>query len=167
MLWLSDPRGDPPVFEIDVGLLRPHSRGSVRLRFADPADLPKITLPGLVDRSDLERLAEAYVRGLEVAHRPEIRRLCLEPPSPEARGVQEVRDMLLANSDSFPHVVGTCAMGPGSEEGAVVDASGRVHGTERLSVVDASIVPTGPSAFTHLPTSMIAERLSAQIASSA
>lgn len=59
MLWLSDPRGDPPVFEIDVGLLRPRSRGTVRLRSADPADTPKIRLPGLVDRSDLERLAEA------------------------------------------------------------------------------------------------------------
>ena len=41
--------------------------------------------------------------------------------------------------------------------------SERVHGTERLSVVDASIVPNGPSAFTHIPTVMIAERLSEQI----
>jgi choline dehydrogenase-like flavoprotein len=56
-------------------------------------------------------------------------------------------------------------MGPRPEEGAVVGASGRVHGTERLSVVDASIVPTGPSAFTHIPTVMLAERISEQIAS--
>jgi len=34
MLCLSDPRGDPPVFEIDAGLLRPRSRGTVRLRSA-------------------------------------------------------------------------------------------------------------------------------------
>jgi choline dehydrogenase-like flavoprotein len=40
-----------------------------------------------------------------------------------------------------------------------------VHATDRLSVVDASIVPNGPSAFTHLPTIMIAERLSEEIAS--
>ena len=73
--------------------------------------------------------------------------------------------MIRADSYSFPHVVGTCAMGPRPDEGAVVDTSGRVHGTERLSVVDASIVPNGPSAFTHIPTIMIAERLSQQIAS--
>jgi choline dehydrogenase-like flavoprotein len=55
-------------------------------------------------------------------------------------------------------------MGPRPDEGAVVDSAGRVRGTERLSVVDASIVPNGPSGFTHLPTVMIAERLSEQIA---
>src|SRR5438552_12083535 len=44
---------------------------------------------------------------------------------------------------------------------AVVDAEGRVHGAERLSVVDASIMPDVPSGFPHFPTIMlIAERLS-------
>ena len=55
-------------------------------------------------------------------------------------------------------------MGPRPDDGAVVDPAGRVHGTERLSVVDASIVSNGPSAFTHIPTVMIAERLSDEIA---
>jgi choline dehydrogenase-like flavoprotein len=52
-----------------------------------------------------------------------------------------------------------------AEAGAVVDPSGQVHGIEGLSVVDASIMPDVPSGFTHLPTIMIAERLSAAIAS--
>ena len=55
-------------------------------------------------------------------------------------------------------------MGPRPDDGAVVDSTGRVHGTERLSVVDASIMPNGPSGFTHISTVMIAERLSEQIA---
>jgi choline dehydrogenase-like flavoprotein len=54
---------------------------------------------------------------------------------------------------------GVCSMCPRPDDGAVVDTSGRVHGAERLSVVDASIVPNGPSGFTHIPTVMIAERL--------
>jgi choline dehydrogenase-like flavoprotein len=58
-------------------------------------------------------------------------------------------------------------MGPRPEDGAVVDTTGRVYGAERLFVVDASIVPNGPSAFTHLPTLMLAERLSEQIPLSA
>lgn len=55
-------------------------------------------------------------------------------------------------------------MGLRPADGAVVDTSGRVHGTDRLSVADASIIPNGPSAFTHIPTVMIAERLSEQLA---
>jgi len=55
-------------------------------------------------------------------------------------------------------------MGPSPSDGAVVDAAGRVFGFEGLRVVDASIMPTVPSGFTHLPTIMIAERLSEQIA---
>ena len=55
-------------------------------------------------------------------------------------------------------------MGPRPADGAVADTAGRVHGAECLSVVDASIVPNGPSGFTHIPTVMIAERLSEQIA---
>ena len=164
MLWLSDPRGDPPIFEIDVVLLRPRARGAVRLRSADPTDPPCIQLPGLLDPLDVERLAEGYRRGCEVANRPELRRLCDAPLSPQPTAAAELPDMIRSEAYSFPHVVGTCSMGPEPDHGAVVDASGRVHGTERLSVVDASIGPNGPSAFTHLPTIMLAERLSEQLA---
>jgi choline dehydrogenase len=165
MLWLSDPRGDPPIFEIDVGLLRPRSRGTVRLRSPDPAVPPRIDLPNLRDPFDVERLAQAYLRGLEVANRPEIRRLSDDPPPPEVREGDELVEMIDTNGYSLPHVVGTCAKGPQPDLGAVVDASGTVHGTERLSIVDASIVPNGPSAFTHIPAIMLAARLSEQIAS--
>ena len=82
----------------------------------------------------------------------------------EAGAAGELPDLIRANSYSFPHVTGTCAMGPRPDDGAVVDTSGRVHGTGQLSVADASIVPNGPSAFTHIPVVMIAERLSEQIA---
>ena len=94
MFWLSDPRGDPPTFEIDVVLLRPRSRGTVRLRSPDPADPPLIELPGLRDPSDVDRLAEAYDRGLKVANRPELRRLCIDAPSPGVHGDQDVRDLI-------------------------------------------------------------------------
>jgi len=164
MFWLSDPRGDPPRFEIDVVLLRPRSRGSVRLRSRDPADPPLIELPGLRDPSDVDRLAEAYARGLEVANRPELRRLCTDPPSLGVQEDPDLRDLIRANGYSLPHVVGTCSMGCRPEDGAVVDTSGRVHGAERLSVIDGSIIPNGPAAFTHLPTIMLAERISEHFA---
>jgi choline dehydrogenase len=164
MLWLSDPRGDPPIFEIDVVLLKPHSRGTVRLRSADPADPPLVKLPNVSDPSDVDRLVEGYRRALEVASQPEVRHLCADPPSPDIGAADELPAMIRANSYSFPHVVGTCSMGPRPEDGAVVDVSGNMHGTERLSIIDASIVPNGPSGFTHLPTVMIAERLTEHVA---
>ncbi|MFL5776624.1 MAG: GMC oxidoreductase [Chloroflexota bacterium] len=55
-------------------------------------------------------------------------------------------------------------MGPRPDEGAVVDANGGVHGIEGLFVADASIIPEPPSGFSHLPTLMLAERLSEVVA---
>jgi choline dehydrogenase len=165
MLWISEPASDPdgpPIFEIDPVLLKPRSRGRVTLRSADPADAPRIELPKL-DRFDVERLAEAYQRGWEVATHPEMRTFCAPPSTPDP-GDPDLSDWIRRSVYSLPHVVGTCAMGRSSADGAVVDVTGRVHGTERLFVVDASIMPTVPSGFTHIPTVMIAERLSEEIA---
>jgi choline dehydrogenase len=167
MFWMSDPTGsgsEPSSFELEVVLLRPRSRGKVWLASADPAQPPVIQLPSLSDPSDLERLAEGYRRALEVANRPELRRLGADPP-PAGRKQEELLKLIRAEAYSVPHVVGTCAMGRRPEDGAVVDPSGRVHGVERLNVVDASIMPDVPSGFTHVPTIMIAERLSERIAS--
>jgi choline dehydrogenase len=66
---------------------------------------------------------------------------------------------LRAKVSSYHHPVGTCAMGPSVERGAVVDARGRVHGADGLFVADASIMPDIPAANTHLPTTMVAERI--------
>ena len=46
----------------------------------------------------------------------------------------------------------------------MVDPSGSVHGSQRLNVTDASIMPDAPSGFTHLPTIMVAEHLAADLA---
>jgi len=165
MLWTSDPQGEPPSFEIDVVLLKPRSRGSVRLRSPDPMEPPRIDLPGVREPSDVDRLLEGYRRAEELANDPRVRRLTGDHPSPigdDVRGGAWIR----ANSYSIPHVVGTCTMGPSPDDGAVVDAAGNVHGAERLSVVDASIMPEAPSGFPHLVTIMMAERLSERIAAS-
>ena len=156
MLWIADPTEEDTEYGAEVVLLRPRSRGSVRLRSSDPNDPPVIELPNLDDPSDVERLAEGYMRALEVATQPALRRHCSELRPAEPKDVEAlIRNELF----SIPHTVGTCAMG------FVVDASGSVFGVDGLSVVDASIIPDEPSGFTHLPTIMIAERLSEQIAS--
>lgn len=163
MLWFADPDGDPPSWSIEAVLLKPRSRGSVRLRSADPTDPPRIELPGLSEPTDLERLTEGYLRAHAVASMPELQRRYAEPVPAPPHG-DELQRRVRGTAYSVPHVVGTCSMGGKPDDGAVVDASGQVHGLEGLYVVDASIMPDVPSGFTHLSTIMIAERLSEVIA---
>ncbi len=166
MLWPADPYDDPPVFTIDVALLKPRSRGRVQLRSSKPVDPPRIELRCLTEPTDLIRLAEGYRRAYEVAARPQLRQLCSGPLPPEAKGDLEMQSLVRQNAYPLPHVFGTCVMGRSPDEGAVVDSAGRVYGTERLFVVDASIMPSVPSGFTHIPTIALAERLAEGIAAS-
>lgn len=57
------------------------------------------------------------------------------------------------------HASGTCRMGPAGDRLAVTDMQGRVHGVAQLRVVDASLMPSLPSANTNIPTIMIAEKI--------
>ncbi len=163
MFWVTDPAGDEPRFYFDPVLLRPRSRGFVRLRSADPTEPPRITLPGVRESADVDRLVEGYRRGLELANRQEIRQLCEVPAPPDPGNLAALRRAVVEKAYSIPHVVGTCAMGPSPESGAVVDALGRVYGVAGLAVVDASIIPEPPSGFPHIITIMIAEHLSAKL----
>ena len=159
MFWVVDPHGDEPGFWFESVLLKPDARGSVRLRSADPGDPPRISLPRARD-PDVDRLAEAYRLGLELANHASIRRQATEPAPSAPSTPGALRRQITAAAYSIPHVVGTCAMGPSAEAGAVVDALGRVHGIEGLSVIDASIIPEPPSGFPHIVTIMLAEHLS-------
>jgi choline dehydrogenase len=158
MLWLSDPGGDPPAFEIDAVLLRPQSAGRVSLRSADPRQPPRIELPAPTERADADRLAEGVRRAAEVASHPELRRCGAIPPEPVPAGGAELRAFIEAERYTLPHMVGTCALG------AVVGPDGSVHGTRALSVADASVIPEALSGFPHLPTIMVAERVAERLA---
>ncbi|RPJ36786.1 MAG: dehydrogenase, partial [Chloroflexi bacterium] len=69
--------------------------------------------------------------------------------------------VLLQRVEPFHHPVSTCKMGKADDPSAVVDPQGRVYGLENLRVVDASILPSIPSAPTNLTTLMVAERCAA------
>ena len=155
MIWTGDPEVDDEV-ELGVVLLKPRSRGRVRLRSADPREAPVIELPALNDPEDVERLAEGYRIALEAANRPELRAVCAGSAPSEPDG--DLEELIRDDAYSLPHVVGTCTMGD------VVDAREQVQGVDGVTVADASIMPEAPSGFTHFPTIMIAERLSEQIA---
>jgi choline dehydrogenase len=170
-LFAAGPFADPAspaggVFGIVTGLLAVRSRGSVRLRKADPAVPPRIDGAYLRDPEDMARMVEAtrearrlvrmaplagFVRGAELRPGPAI------ADDDEAGLARSIRDRV----GPYHHPVGTCAMG----SDGVVDARGAVHGVTGLYVADASIMPTIPSANTHLSTVVVAERVAAGVTS--
>jgi choline dehydrogenase len=145
-------------FMLIVALLKPRSRGRLRLRSADPSVLPLVEAPYLREVDDVARLVE----GIQAA-----RRLGRDEPlavlqdGPELAPGADIADddvpaleaFARGAATTFHHPVGTCRMG------AVVDAHARVHGVDDLLVADASIMPSIPSAPTNLATIAIAERV--------
>ncbi len=135
------------------------SRGSVKLASPDPFWRPVIDPGYFDDQSDLDALLAGCRILLEIAEQAPLSRLRGRPFLPAAG--RDITDEALvehirATAQTLYHPVGTCAMGPA--ETAVVDPELRVHGIDRLRVVDASVMPTVPRGNTNAPTMMIAER---------
>jgi choline dehydrogenase len=79
-------------------------------------------------------------------------------PDPALDTDEEILDWAREYGASVWHLIGTARMGPKDDPGAVVDHELRVHGMEGLRVVDASVMPSMPSANTYASTLMIAEK---------
>ena len=140
-----------------AAVMRVHSRGS--LVFSTDATVsPRAEFDMLSDERDMQAMRE----GIRAAQQ------CLR--SDAFAAVADVLDHddsdtgIRSSLGDYVHAVGTCRMGRVGDPGAVVDVSGAVVGVVNLSVIDASIMPAVPRANTHLPTVMIAERLSARLA---
>jgi choline dehydrogenase len=148
---------------LGVACLTPLSRGSVRLSGPGLEDRLLIDHRYLSDPGghDRARLAEGVERVREVARAPELRRLLGREvrPGPAVSGSKAIEDFISQAAVHYYHPAGSCKMGPASDPGAVVDASGRVHGIEGLYVADASIMPAVTSGNTNMPTTVIGERV--------
>lgn len=139
--------------------LRPKSRGTVRLRSADPMAPILFDAGYLREQADVDTL----VRGMKLARRimraPSMRKVVSEELAPsrdEAISDQALEAFVRERAKTVYHPAGTCRMGMGDR--AVVDPLLRVKGVGRLRVCDASIMPSIVSGNTNAPTIMIAER---------
>jgi len=139
---------------------RPESAGHVRVRSADPQEAPIVQPNYLAHPAD--RLV--LLAGLKLARRLLATRamapyfVAEKLPGAQVRSDDELLDFARSRGSTAYHLVGTCKMGPRSDRMAVVDAQLRVHGTENLRVVDASVMPQVPSANTLAATLMVAEK---------
>src|SRR5882724_4388000 len=159
-----DKFGDPlhafPAFTASVANLRPTSRGSVRIKSADPHAAPAIR-PNYLSTDVDRRIAAASLKLTRgIAGQPALAKYQPEEflPGPKFRSDADLARAAGDIGTTIFHPVGTCKMGPDSDPGAVVDSRLRVRGVEALRVVDASIMPTITSGNTNSPTLMIAER---------
>jgi choline dehydrogenase len=145
-------------FAAHTNVIRPESRGSVRLASANPLDAPLIDQNYLASAED-RRIARAAVRiAREVFAQAAFDALRGEElePGPAVRSDAELDAFIRAKAEADYHSVGSCRMG--RDEHAVVDERLRVRGLDGLRVVDASVIPHMIGGNTCMPVIMIAEK---------
>jgi choline dehydrogenase len=139
---------------------RPESSGSVKIRSSDPRELPLVQPNYLADPRDQAVIVAALKIARNLLRTTALSRYFVEEivPGPGVRTDDEWLDYARRRGSTAYHLVGTCRMGHASDPGAVVDHELRVHGLDRLRVVDASVMPQVPSANTLAATLMVAEK---------
>jgi choline dehydrogenase len=153
--WMAGPQ---EAYTIHGGLIRTLSRGSVRLRSAEPTE-PLIMDPrALTAEGDLEALTASVELCREIGRQGALAEWTTRElyPGPDVRTRAQLRDYVRRVTVSYHHQVGTCRMG--SDDEAVVDPKLSVHGVEGLRVADASIMPFVTTGNTNAPTFMIGAR---------
>jgi choline dehydrogenase len=146
-------------YQLHVGVMRTDARGSVTITSRDPGVYPVIRINYLTGSEDHQLWPIAVRKARELFAQP-----AFEPydggeilPGPDVDGDDAVLDWVRRSAQTGLHPVGSAAMG--LDEHAVVDPrTMRVHGLQRLRVVDASVMPALPNANTYGPTMMIAEK---------
>jgi len=150
--------GVGPGFMANASIMRPHSRGRIRLRGAGVGDPLDIQVNYLADPRDAEVLVDAVsvlrdvfskkafdaYRGAEVS------------PGPDIKNRIELLNWVRETANTVHHLCGSCRMGP--KETDVLDPELRVRGVNNLRVADASVFPSITSTNTAAPTMMIGER---------
>ncbi|HEY1311564.1 MAG TPA: GMC oxidoreductase, partial [Pseudolabrys sp.] len=166
-----DKFGEPlhpfPAFTASVANVRPTSRGTLKLKSADPVDAPAIS-PNYLATPEDQRVAANSIR----ITRRIVAQPALQPyspqeylPGPQVRDDDEAALVKSAGDigTTIFHPVGTARMGRSDDARAVVDARLRVIGIDGLRVIDASVMPSITSGNTNSPTMMIAEKGAAMV----
>jgi choline dehydrogenase len=153
--WMEGPANG---FSLMAGIVRPESRGRLRLGGPGLDDEPLIDLGTLEAEADVNALVAAVELCRRIAGQDALRAWGTTElyPGPDVADRDALRDYVRRTVITYHHQVGTCRMG--TDDGAVVDPRLRVRGVAGLRVADASIMPVVPSGNTNAPAVMIGER---------
>jgi choline dehydrogenase len=153
---------DPDVdaFTSAVTLVHVASRGSVRLRSADPGWAPAVDAGYLTETRDVDALVRGVEQAREIASGGPLAAVLADEFSPggTVHRPADLRRSIRRTLESLYHPTSSCRMGAAGDETAVVDPQLRVRGLDGLRVVDASVMPTLVRGNTNAPTMMVAER---------
>lgn len=153
-------------YTIAPGIVRPRSRGSLRLASADPTVAPVVDPNILADEYDVEALVDAVEICREIGQQDAFAPFRKSEFSPSGVANRDtLREFVRRVAGTYHHQVGTCKMG--IDDLSVVDPELRVHGIAGLRVADASIIPSVPSGNTNAPAIMIGEKAADLILSAA
>jgi choline dehydrogenase-like flavoprotein len=152
-----------PIHGISVNpcLLHPRSRGTVKLRSADPRDRELFISNALQDPEDVETLMRGIRLGIRILQSPALASLLngrVTPKDADVRDDDALREYIRNVGKTVYHPAGTCRMGSATDPFAAVDPKLKLRGVENVRVCDASVMPTLVSGNTNAPTMMIAER---------
>ena len=146
-----------PALTVMSSLIYPRSRGTLRLRDADPFSEPLIDFNYLAEPADRQVLLEGVAMIREIMASPAFGSQVKSEIHPGADiDAEAMKDELTNRATSIYHGVGSCRMGV--DERAVVGPDLRVKGIEGLRVADASIMPSITGGNTNAPSIMIGEK---------
>jgi len=145
---------------LSTAVVKPESRGTVRLRSRDPREQPEIDCNFLATERDARRMLEGVRLGRKIARNPTLARFIeLEILPGDGVADDQLAEAIASNIASYGHPTATAPMGGAQDPWAVVDSRGAVKGIDGLRVVDASIIPAVPSVAINVTTIMVAERI--------
>ncbi|XP_046815226.1 glucose dehydrogenase [FAD, quinone]-like [Vespa crabro] len=153
-------------FHIIPMILRPKSRGYVKLKSKNPLDYPLMYHNYLTNPDDVNVLREGVKAAIAFAETSSLKRLGTRfhsKPLPNCKHLPMFTDeywecAIRQYTMTIYHMSCTAKMGPRSDPMAVVDPSLKVYGVEGLRVIDASIMPTITSGNINAPVIMIGEK---------
>lgn len=144
-------------FSLHACVLRPESRGTVRLASRDAADAPLIDPNFLDDGRDIATLRAGVRLSHRIVEAPPLADYAPRDRHPVDLGDDAALDALIRErADTVYHPVGTCRMG--ADDASVVDPTLKARGLAGLWIADASIMPKIVSGNTNAPSIMIGER---------